>query len=122
MKLEDMTDEDIAKGKGISRWQSNFLTRFDDDLLIFRTGVGAGKSEGLAIWLTMKCIQKPGIRGIIIAQSYDALDRVLVTAIRKRCVMLGADITYNKNARTITFGNGSILMGYSAQNAVSCLA
>lgn len=121
MKLEDMTDEDIAKGKGISRWQSNFLTRFDDDLLIFRTGVGAGKSEGLAIWLTMQCIQKPGIRGIIIAQSYDALDRVLVTAIRKRCVMLGANITYNKNARTITFGNGSVLMGYSAQNAVSLL-
>ena len=116
MDLTKVSEEDIAKGKCLNAWQGKFMSMFDDDLVIVRTGVGAGKSYGLAAWLVMQCCKKPGIRGIIIAQSFDALDKVLVLDIRNRCDNMGVWYKYNKNSKEIEFANGSKLMCYSAQN------
>lgn len=121
MKLSEVSEEDIAKGKCLNDWQGKFMSMFDDELVIVRTGVGAGKSYGLAAWLVLQCCKKPGIRGIIIAQSFDALDKVLVMDIRQRCENMGVYYKYNKNAKEITFANGSKLMCYSAQNPTGLL-
>ena len=56
----------------LSRWQKRFMDRFNDDLTIACTAVSAGKTRVLAMWLVLQCIQKPGIRGIMIAQNYRA--------------------------------------------------
>lgn len=47
----------------ISRWQQNFIfDRFDDDLAIACTGISAGKTAALTIWIVLQCVKKPGIR------------------------------------------------------------
>ena len=57
----------------ISKWQQKYLEHFDDDLYIACTAISAGKTRILATWLVLQCCQKPGIRGIIIAQNFKAL-------------------------------------------------
>ena len=75
--------------KDLSKWQKEFLIdKFDDALRIACTGISAGKSYALSLWIVLQCIKKPGLRGIIIAQSYRALTLVLIREIKARCAEL----------------------------------
>lgn len=105
----------------LSSWQKRFaIDHFDDDLRIACTGVSAGKSYALSIWLVLQCLKNPGIRGIIIAQNYRALTMVLIREIMKRCQELGVDV-HNKGNIEIIFPNGSVLFAFSAENPDSIL-
>lgn len=101
----------------LTQWQGDFvLKRFDDDLAIACCGVGSGKSASLAIWIVLQCCKKPGIRGIIIGQTYTALDKVLIQEIRCFCEWAKVPYDYNANRREVKFPNGSILFGYTSVN------
>lgn len=100
----------------LSKWQQEYIKRFDDELVIARTGISAGKSHILAIWLILQCIKKPGIRGIIIAQTYRALSKVLVREIQLVAAEMGVNVNLNKSSMELNFDNGSQLYGYSAEN------
>ena len=105
----------------LSSWQKQFaIDHFDDDLRIACTGVSAGKSYALSIWLVLQCLKNPGIRGIIIAQNYRALTMVLIREIMKRCQEMGVDV-HNKGNIEIIFPNGSVLFAFSAENPDSIL-
>lgn len=101
----------------LSKWQKRFaIDNFDDDLRIACTGISAGKSYALSIWLVLQCLKNPGIRGIIIAQNYRALTLVLIREIRLRCQEMGIDLNWNKGNNELSFPNGSILFAFSAEN------
>lgn len=105
----------------LSAWQGEYIfKRFDDDLAIACCGVGSGKSAGLAIWLVMQCCKKPGIRGIMVAQTHDALQKALLREIRAFCEWAHIDYTI-QNRKEIHFPNGSHLFGYSAENPTAVL-
>ena len=105
----------------ISKWQQTYLEHFDDDLYIACTAISAGKTRILATWLVLQCCQKPGIRGIIIAQNFRALTKVLIHDILMVAEMFGIDAMWNKGSQEVHFMNGSILFGYSAENPESVL-
>lgn len=101
---------------GISPWQKKFaIDEFDADLRIACTGISAGKSYALSIWLVLQCLKNPGVRGIIIAQNYRALTMVLIREIMKRCQEMGV-AAHNKGNIEILFPNGSVLYAFSAEN------
>lgn len=105
----------------LSPWQAEYIfKRFDDDLAIACCGVGSGKSAGLAIWLILQCLQKPGIRGIMVAQTHDALQKALLREIRAFCEWAHIDYMI-QNRKEIHFPNGSHLFGYSAENPTAVL-
>lgn len=105
----------------LSPWQAEYIfKRFDDDLAIACCGVGSGKSAGLAIWLVMQCCKKPGIRGIMVAQTHDALQKALLREIRAFCEWAHIDYMI-QNRKEIHFPNGSHLFGYSAENPTAVL-
>lgn len=99
----------------LSKWQSDFIvTNFDDDLRIAVTGISAGKSFALSIWIVLQCLKYQGTRGIIIAQTHGALQLVLMREIMNRCSELG--ILAEHVGKEIRFPNGSVLYGFSAEN------
>lgn len=103
--------------KQLSQWQKSFiLDGFDDELRIACTGISAGKSYALSLWIVLQCIKKPGIRGIVIAQNYRALTLVLIREIKNRCAEFGIKFTHNKSSNEIQFDNGSILFAFSAES------
>lgn len=103
--------------KQLSQWQKSFiLDGFDDELRIACTGISAGKSYALSLWIVLQCIKKPDIRGIVIAQNYRALTLVLIREIKNRCVEFGIKFTHNKSSNEIQFNNGSILFAFSAES------
>lgn len=108
----------------LSPWQHDFIfgedEGFNQDLKIACCGVGSGKSYALSIWLVLQCLKKPGIRGIIIAQNYNALSKVLARNIVMFASSIGV-IVSNKANKELTFPNGSVLFGYSAENPESLL-
>lgn len=105
----------------LSPWQIEYMKHFDDDLYIACTGIGAGKTRVLAIWLIMQCIQKPGIRGIVIAQTYQALMNVLFREMEIVCAQLNIVYKFNRSDKRFMFPNGSVLMGYSSENPTGIL-
>ena len=105
----------------LSKWQSEWMKHFDDDLFIACTAISAGKTRVLSIWLVMQCVQKPGIRGIIIAQTHSALRKVLIHDILMFATQIGVSIDWNKSSQELTFDNGSVLFGYSAENPTGVL-
>lgn len=105
----------------LSKWQTEFLQHFDDDLVCAVTGISSGKSYVLSLWLVLQCVKNAGIRGICIAQNYKALTRVLFTEIKSRCVEMGLTIEERASDCQIKFPNGSVLFGYSAENPESLL-
>lgn len=106
----------------LSPWQKKFvIDGFDDPLRIAVTGIGSGKSRALAVWIVLQCLKKPGLRGIVIAQIYKTLTRVLVREIQVVAALMGVHYEYNKSSMEMTFPNGSILYFYSAENAVGVL-
>lgn len=100
----------------LSKWQQQYLNHFDDSLYIACTAISAGKTRILAAWLVMQCIKKEGIRGIIIAQTYRALTKVLIHEILSFANVIGVHIEWNKGSQEIHFPNKSVLFGYSAEN------
>lgn len=49
----------------ISHWQKRFaIDEFDSHLRIACTGISAGKSYALSIWIVLQMLKNPGIRGI----------------------------------------------------------
>ena len=101
----------------LAAWQKRFvIEEHDADLRIAVCGISAGKSYALSIWLVLQCLRNPGIRGIIIAQTYRALTLVLIREIRKRCQEMNIDLNWNKGNNELTFPNGSILFAFSAEN------
>lgn len=105
----------------LSPWQGEYIfKRFDEDLAIACCGVGSGKSAGLAIWLVLQCLKKPGIRGIMVAQTHDALKKALLSEIRAFCDWSHIDYTI-QNRREVHFANGSHIFGYSAENPTAVL-
>lgn len=101
----------------LSRWQKQFvLDGFDDPLRIACTGISAGKSRALAVWLVMQMIRKPECRCIAIAQTHKALKRVLIREIQVVCNLLGIGYDYNKSEQEFTLSNNSVLFGYSSEN------
>lgn len=108
--------------KQLSQWQKSFiLDGFDDELRIACTGISAGKSYALSLWIVLQCIKKPGIRGIVIAQNYRALTLVLIREIKNRCAEFGIKFTHNKSSNEIQFSNGSILFAFSAESPEALL-
>lgn len=69
----------------------------------------------------MQCIRKPGLRGIVIAQIYKTLSRVLVREIQVVCAMLSIHYAYNKSSMEMLFDNGTMLFFYSGENATGVL-
>lgn len=101
----------------LSKWQKEFaIDKFDDPLRIACTGISAGKSYALSLWIVLQCIKKPGLRGIIIAQSYRALTLVLIREIKNRAAEFGIPVKHNKANNEIEFANGSILFAFSAES------
>ena len=68
------------------------------------------------MWIVLQCIKKPGLRGIIIAQSYRALTLVLIREIKNRCAEFGIAVKHNKSNNEIQFANGSVLFAFSAES------
>lgn len=101
----------------LSKWQKRFvLDEFDSPLRIAVTGIGSGKSRALAVWIVMQCMQKPGLRGIVLAQTYRALSRVLVRELEVVCSLIGVRYDFNKSSMEFSFPNKSILYMYSGEN------
>ena len=101
----------------INAWQREFIfNRFNDDLAIACCGIASGKSAALAIWIALQCCDKPGIRGIIVAQTFRALEKVLIQEIRTFCDWAKIDYNFNRGKMEIHFSNGSTLFAYSAEN------
>lgn len=101
----------------LSAWQKDFIfDRFNDDLAVACCGISSGKSSALAIWIVLQCCKKPGIRGIITAQTYRALTKVLIQEIRTFSDWAKINYYYSKGANEIHFSNGSVLFAYSAEN------
>ena len=101
----------------ISEWQQDFVfKRFDDDLAIAQTAISAGKTAALAMWIVLQCCKKPGIRGIIVAQTYKALTKVLISEIEGFCNYSHIPYRFNQGSMEIQFDNGSKLFAYSAEN------
>lgn len=105
----------------LSQWQKRYIDRFDEDLVIACTAISAGKTRILATWLVLQCLSKPGIRGIIIAQNYKALTKVLIHDILMFAREIGVPIDWNKGSQEIHFPNESVLFGYSAENPEAVL-
>ena len=122
MGRADVSKEHRTVGMKLSKWQKKFiLDEFDAPLRIACTGIGAGKSRALAVWIVLQCLKKPGIRGIVIAQIYKTLTRVLVREIQVVCALLGVEYDYNKSSMEMVFPNQSTLFFYSAENATGIL-
>ena len=106
----------------LSKWQKRFVVdEFDAPLRIAVTGIGSGKSRALAVWIVLQCLQKPGLRGIVIAQIYKTLTRVLVREIQVVASLMGVHYDYNKSSMEMVFQNKSILYFYSGENATGVL-
>ena len=105
----------------LSKWQQEFIKRFDDPLVIACTAISAGKTRILATWLVLQCLQKPGIRGIMIAQTHSALKKVLIREIINFATTIGVKVKYNGSSQEIYFENGSVLFGYTSENPSSVL-
>lgn len=106
----------------LSKWQKRFvIDGFDDPLRIAVTGIGSGKSRALAVWIVLQCMKKPGLRGIVMAQIYKTLSRVLVHEIEVVSSMVGLQYEYNKSTMEMIFPNGSTLFFYSGDNASGVL-
>ena len=113
--------EDTVKFQ-LSKWQKKFvLDGFDNPLRIACTGISAGKSRALALWNVMQMVKKPGCRCIGIAQTHKALKRVLIREMQIVCNLLGLHYDYNKSEQEFSLDNGSILFGYSGENAEAML-
>ena len=106
----------------LSEWQKKFVVdKFDDELAIACTGISSGKSYALALWIVLQCMKKPGLRGIVIAQTFRSLQLVLIREIKNRAATFGIPIEHNKSNNEIKFANGSILYGFSAESPDSIL-
>ena len=106
----------------LSRWQKRFvIDEFDSPLRIAVTGIGSGKSRALAVWIVLQCLKKPRLRGIVLAQIYKTLTRVLVREIQVVSALMGVQYDYNKSSMEMTFSNGSTLYFYSGENATGVL-
>lgn len=115
-------DKDNKVKLKLSKWQKKFvLDGFDDPLRVACTGISAGKSRALALWNIMQMVKKPGCRCIGIAQTHKALKRVLIREMQIVCNLLGLHYGYNKSEQEFTLDNGSILFGYSGENAEAML-
>lgn len=97
------------------------MKRFDDPLVIACTAISAGKTRILATWLVLQCLKKPGIRGIMIAQTHSALKKVLIREIINFATQIGVNVKYNGSSQEIYFDNGSVLFGYTSENPSSVL-
>ena len=101
----------------LSEWQRKFiLDGFNDDLRIACTGISAGKSRALAIWLIMQMAKKPACRCIGIAQTHKALKRVLIREMQAVCGLFKLGYEYNKSDQEFMLSNGSVMFGYSSEN------
>ena len=101
----------------LSEWQKKFiLDGFNDDLRIACTGISAGKSRALAIWLVMQMAKKPQCRCIGIAQTHKALKRVLIREMQAVCGLFKLGYEYNKSDQEFMLSNGSVMFGYSSEN------
>lgn len=106
----------------LSKWQKRFvIDGFDDSLRIAVTGIGSGKSRALAVWIVLQCLKKPGLRGIVLAQIYKTLTRVLVREIQVVASLMGVSYEYNKSSMEMVFPNQSTLFFYSGENATGVL-
>ena len=106
----------------LSKWQKRFVVDgFDDPLRIAVTGIGSGKSRALAVWIVLQCLRKPGLRGIVLAQIYKTLTRVLVREIQVVSSLMGISYEYNKSSMEMVFPNQSTLYFYSGENATGVL-
>lgn len=105
----------------LSKWQKEWMSHFDDDLYIACTSVAAGKTRILATWLVLQCLQKPGIRGIIVAQTHDALRNVLIHDIIMFSTQIGIELDYNMSRQILKFPGGSVLYGYSSNHPEAVL-
>ena len=102
--------------RSLSKWQKQFVVdSFDAPLRIACTSISAGKSYALSLWIVLQCLKKPGLRGIIVAQNYRALTLVLIREIKNRCNEFGIIVNHNKSNNEITFDNGSVLYGFTAE-------
>lgn len=106
----------------LSKWQKRFvIDGFNNAIRIAVTGIGSGKSRALAVWIVLQCLEKPGLRAIVIAQIYKTLTRVLVREIQVVASMMGVTYDYNKSSMEMVFPNGSTLFFYSGENATGVL-
>lgn len=98
----------------LSKFQREFISRSDEDLLVLATGISAGKSKVAGLWVVLETLKKQ-CRIIAAAQSFKALSEVLFREIKYWLNTFG--IKYSeKFGQKITLANGSEIFGASAEN------
>lgn len=99
----------------LSTFQKEFLLRAEEPLVILQTGIGAGKTIALAFWCVDKLRQ--GKRGIVCAQTFGALHRVIFKEIIDILVKMNHRFTYRKSEKEIILhDSGGVIFGATNEN------
>lgn len=98
-----------------SSFQADFLRRKDDPLVILQTGIGAGKTKALAMWCADRLML--GKRGIVCAQTFGALHRVIFQEIQNVLIAMDVRFEYKKSEKEIFVPDtGGIIYGATNEN------
>jgi hypothetical protein len=97
----------------LSKFQTEFIKRRDEPLLVLATGISAGKSKVAGLWCVLETIQTK-CRIIAAAQNFKALDEVLFREIRYWLNYF--DIKYRCSDKKFTLENGSEIFGATDEN------
>ena len=97
----------------LSKFQTEFIKRRDEQLLVLATGISAGKSKVAGLWCVLETIQTK-CRIIAAAQNFKALDEVLFREIRYWLNYF--DIKYRCSDKKFTLENGSEIFGATDEN------
>lgn len=104
----------------VSAFQEEFLKRSEEPLVIIQSGIGAGKTRVLAYWCVDKLRQ--GKRGIVCAQTFGALHRVIFNEILGILNAMGHKYTYNKTEKEIVLlETGGTIFGATNENPSAIL-
>lgn len=97
----------------LSKFQTEFIKRRDEPLLVLATGISAGKSKVAGLWCVLETIQTK-CRIIAAAQNFKALGEVLFREIRYWLNFF--NIKYRCSDKKFTLENGSEIFGATDEN------
>ena len=82
--------------------------------LLFGGGAGGGKSRLGCLWITLKCMEYKGIRCLIGRNKLSTLKQTTIITLfdvfKSLGLKAGREFNYNRQAETITFLNGSLIL------------
>lgn len=110
----------VCSSKFWTPFQLDFWKRRDDPFLIASCGVSSGKTRVGAWWVVRHLLK--GRRGLVGAQAFTALSRVIFMEIVKILESMGVPYEYNKTAKEIRVpATGGIVYGYTGENPAGVL-